>query len=344
MEGKISVIIPMYNTEEYVAKCIDSVLSQTYTNFEIIVIDDGSTDECANIVKQYASNDNRIYLYSQKNSGPSVARNYGLDVAGGEYIYFLDSDDYIDVGTFEKCMIEFRNNRELDMIMFDAQTIFEERFLSKEEVNKNYLEDMNDFYNRSDVDTNSIVTPYEWFRACFAISKLRCNSYLYMFKREQVTTNSIRFRANINYYEDLIFLYELSRQISKIKYIPAPFYYRRFTGSSLMTSNNYNKILESILLCIDTIRTTEMHKYQGILVKRIFLKYLNTLALGSWMKCNDQERIESSLQDILDIKFRSIQGYVNKRIEIENQYLSQINILESAIKGDINEHSYIWNR
>ena len=92
---KISVIIPIFNVEKFLPRCLDSVLEQTFKNFEVICVNDGSPDNCDKILEQYAQKDNRIKIVTQKNQGLSMARNNGFKVAKGEYIYFLDSDDFI---------------------------------------------------------------------------------------------------------------------------------------------------------------------------------------------------------------------------------------------------------
>ncbi|WP_334094025.1 glycosyltransferase family 2 protein, partial [Helicobacter typhlonius] len=97
----VSVIIPIYNVEKYVAQCLDSIISQSYTNLEIICVNDGSTDSSGEIVQEYAQRDCRICYFEQENQGLGGARNKGLDEAQGEYIYFIDSDDYIDLGYIE---------------------------------------------------------------------------------------------------------------------------------------------------------------------------------------------------------------------------------------------------
>ena len=96
MNDKISVILPVYNVEEYLRKCINSILNQTYKNFELIIINDGSTDNCPSICDEYKNIDNRIQVIHQENKGLSVARNVGIDLSKGKYITFIDSDDYID--------------------------------------------------------------------------------------------------------------------------------------------------------------------------------------------------------------------------------------------------------
>lgn len=100
--GKVSVIVPIYNTEKYLEKCLDSIRTQTYSDIEVIMVDDGSTDGSKNVANGYAERDNRFRLFSQENAGVSAARNHGLDVAEGEYILFVDSDDWLEPQMIEK--------------------------------------------------------------------------------------------------------------------------------------------------------------------------------------------------------------------------------------------------
>ena len=101
MNSLISIIVPIYNAEKYLAKCIQSLIHQTYTALQIILINDGSTDSSLSIAQQYAGQDSRIVVYSQANQGQSAARNKGLEYANGEYISFIDADDYIDTNFYE---------------------------------------------------------------------------------------------------------------------------------------------------------------------------------------------------------------------------------------------------
>ncbi|HJA50079.1 MAG TPA: glycosyltransferase, partial [Candidatus Fusicatenibacter intestinipullorum] len=94
---KISVIIPVYNVEKYLKRCLDSVINQTYKNLEIILIDDGSTDNSGKICDEYAQKDERIIVIHKENGGVSSARNKGLDICIGDYISFIDSDDWINL-------------------------------------------------------------------------------------------------------------------------------------------------------------------------------------------------------------------------------------------------------
>lgn len=120
MEELISVIIPVYKVEKYIKKCVDSIINQTYKNLEIILIDDGSPDNCGKICDEYAKLDERIKVVHKKNGGQAEARNIGLDIANGKYIGFVDSDDYIENNMFE---ILYRNLIEYDADISITNTI-----------------------------------------------------------------------------------------------------------------------------------------------------------------------------------------------------------------------------
>ena len=99
---KISIIIPVYNVENYLAECLNSVVNQTYRNIEIIIVNDGSTDNSFSIIQQYQLQDERIKIINQENQGLSAARNAGMKVASGEYLWFVDSDDYVAINACEE--------------------------------------------------------------------------------------------------------------------------------------------------------------------------------------------------------------------------------------------------
>ena len=120
-QPKVSIIIPIYNTEAYLKATVDSILRQTLYEIEIFLINDGSTDRSLRIMQDLAASDNRIILFSQENKGLSVTRNQGLAMAKGEYIYFMDSDDLLEATTLEECYSKCQTLR-LDFLFFDADT------------------------------------------------------------------------------------------------------------------------------------------------------------------------------------------------------------------------------
>ena len=125
--SKISVIIPIYNVEKYLSQCLESLLNQTYTDWEAICVNDGSSDGCEEIVKQYAERDPRIKIITQDNQGLSMARNNGLKKATGDYIYFLDSDDSIHPQCLEIAYL-FAKEHNADLVNFEFYKESKEKF------------------------------------------------------------------------------------------------------------------------------------------------------------------------------------------------------------------------
>lgn len=117
----ISVIVPVYNVEKYLNECVDSILAQTYTDFELILVDDGSPDNCGAICDEYAASDSRIRVIHQKNGGLSAARNTGLDIAKGEYVTFVDSDDLV-CKTYLECLLQALLAEQADIAVCDMVT------------------------------------------------------------------------------------------------------------------------------------------------------------------------------------------------------------------------------
>ena len=124
IEEKISVILPVYNVEKYLRKCLDSLVDQTYRNIEILCVDDGSTDSSRKILDEYADKDNRVRILTQKNSGQGAARNYGMDEVAGTYIIFVDSDDWCDLEMCEKLIYTIQTFQ-VDFVMCGA-TVYDE--------------------------------------------------------------------------------------------------------------------------------------------------------------------------------------------------------------------------
>lgn len=152
---KVSIIIPVYNCEKYIKKCIESIKAQTYKNWELILIDDGSKDNSFKICRQYSEKDERIFVLTQKNKGAGLARNYGIDVASGEYIVFCDSDDFLDNRCLEVfCKIALKRNPDLiisgynefkyvknnEIMICGKNNAANLEILNKEEARKLYIE------------------------------------------------------------------------------------------------------------------------------------------------------------------------------------------------------------
>ena len=125
-QSQISIIVPVYNSEKYLDACIDSILSQSFRDFELILVDDGSKDSSAQICDEYASQDTRVRVIHKANGGVSAARNDGLDIAKGEYITFIDSDDWVEREYLET----LSNYRDYDIVFFSPRVIYEDGYTS----------------------------------------------------------------------------------------------------------------------------------------------------------------------------------------------------------------------
>lgn len=187
---KFSIIVPVYNVEKYLVKCLDSLINQTYTNIEIICINDGSTDNSLKILNEYARVDSRVIVINQENQGVSIARNKGLDTATGDYVFFIDADDWINLNTCEiinKKILQYKNPDVIQYQHIVNVLSGEERFISNrynKEVFTNAFEDLENLI------TNSSVV-YCWDKV-YNINFLK--------------KNNIRFPANIKTFEDYIFI------------------------------------------------------------------------------------------------------------------------------------------
>lgn len=136
MNPLISVIVPIYNVEKYLARCVDSIVNQTYKNLEIILVDDGSPDRCPKMCDDYAEKDSRIKVVHKKNGGLSDARNAGMAVATGEYISFIDSDDYVSDDFFE-CLLDVMNKENSDIAECSVVKLYEDGHLEQYTDTKN---------------------------------------------------------------------------------------------------------------------------------------------------------------------------------------------------------------
>ena len=149
VEPEISVIVPIYNTSKYINKCLDSILNQTFVNFELICVDDGSTDGCGRIIDEYEKKDERVRVFHRETPRGSAAvpRNYGLDKATGKYMMLLDSDDWFDECMFEK-MYNMAEKYSSDLVMCDNYLVDEnENILNIEgELHHKYLPE-EDFFS-----------------------------------------------------------------------------------------------------------------------------------------------------------------------------------------------------
>lgn len=223
MNKKVSIIIPIYNTEKYLNECIDSVLKQTYKNLEILLINDGSTDNSLSICEKYSESDKRIKVYNKKNGGLSDARNYGIEKAIGDYIFFLDSDDIIQIDTIEIMCNYLNNNTTMVICEFD-------RFTYKV-TNCNY-----------NISSHK-YSPKQYFKS---ILELKNNTYACgcLIPRKIIKNN--RFIKG-RYFEDMSFMYNLYYRCSNIIKLDMKLYKYRNNSNSIIHTINNKKVNDYII-------------------------------------------------------------------------------------------------
>lgn len=191
---KISVIVPVYNTEQYLQRCIESILKQTFSDIELILVDDGSSDNCPILCQQIAFKDKRVKVIHQKNAGVAAARNTGLDVATGDYITFVDSDDYLELDMYEK-MMSIVSKHDCDLVMCDCIKEFDD-------YSELYTHPIREgFYNRVQLEE-------EYFSHLLIMPNIEypptISNWLCLFKNLPIISN-LRYENGVRYSEDLLF-------------------------------------------------------------------------------------------------------------------------------------------
>lgn len=232
---KISVVIPVYKVEKYLEKCIGSVLCQTFTDYEIILVDDGSLDRCPAICDGYAgANPDRITVIHQENAGLSCARNRGLEAARGQYILFVDSDDTIQPQMLEK-LYEAASTREFpDMVFCSASVIDESGRCIRT--------------HKNDVPENIVISAYEHKELLLA----HVASWCRIVRREVYVDNALRFPEGL-WYEDLCMTVNQLAVCRSVVYINIPLYDYLLRKGSIMNSVNLEKMGDMLMILADII-------------------------------------------------------------------------------------------
>lgn len=225
----ISVIVPVYNVEKYLHRCVDSILAQTFSDFELILVDDGSPDNCGKICDEYAEKDNRIYVIHKENGGLSDARNAGLDIAKGEYVFFCDSDDYIDEYLFESVVPYLVDG--YDLVSFRHDKVFDDR----ESVPCLYSSVLSDF------EFHSAKDRFDFINNVFMMYGIGFESCTRIFKRSIIEEYHIRFEDNKRIFaEDICFsLYYLPH--TKKLYASKKILYHYYQRANSIMGENMNR-------------------------------------------------------------------------------------------------------
>lgn len=213
--AKISVIVPVYNSEMYLKRCIDSILHQKLTDFELLCIDDGSTDNSGKILDEYLNADNRIRVFHNKNSGVSSSRNFGIDNSSASYIVFVDSDDYVDEYYLQALYNGIKDKN--DLAICDMNDIYNDEFVMYNTKNDKY-----DYIQFTKNEEKIIAKCIENRKFNYVCDKI--------FSSDIIKVNDIRFDVDVSFGEDTIFVMK---------------YFKYIDGFCLIDGHHYNYVRHS---------------------------------------------------------------------------------------------------
>ena len=271
MSKKISIIVPVYNVEKYLERCVESLVNQTYQNIEIILVDDKSPDSSGMLCDRLAQKDSRIkVVHKEKNEGLGFARNTGIENASGDYILFVDSDDYLDLKTCE-ITLEKLNRSNADICCFMSVDVYKDY-----EAQHNYIEKetvyeksriANGFLTRSIASNESEDDKTIGISACMAL-----------YKASLFENKSLRFVSEREYLnEDLIFRIELCKHINKALIIPDNLYYYFHNSGTLTTSYKENRFDDSCKMFVKVNEMIKAYDCEELCKRSIRYFMLNTM-------------------------------------------------------------------
>ena len=297
-KGMVSVIIPIYNVENYLEECIESVLHQTYDNYEVILVNDGSTDRSGEIAKKYSEKFNNIYLINQNNKGLSGARNTGIKHSRGEYLYFLDSDDMIQDNLLEICVSNLKNNN-LDAVHFGYRLVKDNKVIKKSKV----------------ITCNKVLSGKEFFKDSVenALSQNH-EAWAYMYKKKFWIDNNLSFK-DITFVEDAEIYIRVLMSNIKIIEIPEFLYIYRVREGSIIRRKSYSI---NYLRSIDEVIKTYVEKmYENLDLEKEFKKYIRCFIQ---MKLKALSLLENLNEKILEEELKYTINLSNE-LNIEVDYI-----------------------
>jgi len=213
MKDLVSVIIPIYNKENLIGRCVESLINQTYANLEIILVDDGSTDKSWVICQDFENKDTRVKTYHKENGGLSDARNYGLKHASGDWISFVDGDDYVDNNYIELLL---RNSNGVDLVVCNCYKLTKNKKILCTHVFGNRL------FEGNDIIYNDILIPM------ITLDNKKTNmlfpAWNKLYRKQVIINNHLEFDTNLPYTEDYMFCIQFFKTISSVRFIDSPLY------------------------------------------------------------------------------------------------------------------------
>lgn len=314
----LSVIIPMYNAEKYIVECLENVIVQSSGDLEIIVVDDGSTDDSGSICMRYATEYQNIKYLKQKNAKQGAARNTGLLQARGKYIVFLDSDDYWKHDFLIKtkeCLIKYPY---LDILYFDSDVYYE-----NDKIPRNDIYDLK-VYNRKGRIKECVYKGKEYFNVTYPLY-FNVSPCMAVFRKEFILKRRIMFPENV-FYEDNLFSLQTVLEAEFVKYIPQKLYVRRYRMNSTMTSDIDQERIKSsaeiFLLIMDYVEK-EQKKFQKAVFRKV-MDFSLSIACAFWLKCSEHEKsVDVRLKEGV---CKKVYDFIRNK-DKNNLYLEEWNVL-----------------
>lgn len=303
MDDKVSIIVPVYNSEKTLKRCLESLINQSYKNIEILLINDGSQDGSIDICNEYAKKESRIVLISQDNAGVSSARNVGILNSTGKFLSFVDSDDFV-ANTFIEKLHDSIVKTSSDMAICNFWI---------ENCKRNYLK------NSLDFDDNFNITPEKFYENFKRFGGFLWNK---MFKKTMI--NNLMLDTNIHYCEDELFVTEYVEKVKKISYTAIPIYHYciNHDGASSWKSWNTKKItiinakkrILSILKKYDFNIYKEYYLNYFFIINDIYNRYSNEIISRDYLKKSYKKILVSSDYSIKEkseaiLRFRMFKVY-----------------------------------
>lgn len=264
MNVKVSVIVPVYNTGEYLRPCLNSIKRQTLDSFEVLCIDDGSTDNSSEILKEYCDGDIRFKYFKKENGGLSSARNYGINKAIGKYLYYCDSDDKIEPQTLEELFKRMEMDS-LDIMYFGAKTIYESSDLTK----KNKL--TKDNYIRTH-NYPDVYVGIDLLEQLYKNNEYMVSACLQIIRKEYLDRCGVRFENGL-LYEDNVYTFKTLFSAQKAGVINDRFYIRRVRKGSITTGNigfqNFYGYFKGAKYMLEYVKGKELNHNIKMLARKI---------------------------------------------------------------------------
>jgi len=311
---KVSVIVPVYKTEAYLEKCLDSLVNQTLSDIEIIVVNDGSPDNSQDIIDRYVENyPQKVKGVIKENGGLSDARNYGLDFVSGEFVTFVDSDDYVELDSYEKTY-NYAKENDLDVVCFGGTMIYP------------------DYEKKLSGDSEKLEDEFNYIlglpSACFKISKA-----------ELWQKNNLKFKVGI-FYEDLELMPRLIIYTDKIGLLDEQFYNYIVREESIMNQVSYNPKLRSIFKVMESLRENIRNEKYREQIEYVHIAQLLHVATLRFLPFEEGKKDILEISDVMRKNYPKWykNRYFKKLFDFKRKvacflvYFRQVSLLRKLIK------------